>query len=103
MPLRELKQSRKDSLILNQRNINKFIYLNEYILLNYDYDHCDHEQLLIHASLHTLGLCPLIYEKRVQLLYKFHNLLRQKVKINWDLLLLLTFSTNNYSSKHINI
>ncbi len=56
------------------------MYLNEYVLLYYDYDHCDHAQFLIHASLHALGLCLLIYERKVQLFYKFHNLLNQKVK-----------------------
>ena len=108
---KELKWRRIASLILNQRNINTFIYLNEYDLLHYDYDHCDHAQFLIHASLHALGLCPLIYERRVQLLYKFHNLLNQKVKvqhfqkvkIKLDLWLFLTFSTNKITQINIKI
>ena len=111
MLLRELKYRRIASLILNQRYINTFIYLNVYVLLHYDYDHCDHAQFLIHASLHALGLCPLICERRVQLLYKFHNLLNQKVKvqhcqkvkIKLDLWLFLTCYTNKITQINIEI
>ena len=111
MLLRELKYRRIASLILNQRNMNTFIDLNEYVLPHYDCAHCGHGQFLIHAFLHALGLCPLIYEKRVQLLYKFHNLLSQKVKfqhcqkvkIKLDLWLFLTFSTNKITQINIKI
>ena len=77
MLLKELKHRRIVSLILIQRNENTFICLNEYAHLHYD---CDHEQFLIHAFLHALGLYPSIYERRVQQLYKFHNRLSKKVK-----------------------
>ena len=49
-----LQERRIQLLILNQKNINTFIFLSEYVLLHYGYDDCDHEQYPIRASLHAL-------------------------------------------------
>ena len=51
-------------LNLNQRDINTFIYLNEYVLLHYDCDHYEHGQFVIRAFLNALWLCPLILRRK---------------------------------------